>query len=47
MAGLVVIAGVLIRMVIIPLEEEHLSGTFGTQHQDYRLRTGALFPRIG
>ena len=43
---LVCVAAVLFRFVVIPKEEENLVAAFGREYEEYRRRTGALFPRV-
>ena len=44
--ALALIALLLIRTVVVPLEEEELVKRFGIAYEDYRRRTGALLPRV-
>jgi protein-S-isoprenylcysteine O-methyltransferase Ste14 len=41
-----VIAFVLLRVLVVPREEQALMAKFGEQYQRYMLRTGRLVPRL-
>lgn len=44
-AAMIVLAAGMIRLVVIPQEEEALIEKFGERYLDYRARTGRLFPK--
>jgi protein-S-isoprenylcysteine O-methyltransferase Ste14 len=44
--SLALVALVAIRAVVVPREEQALTARFGAKYQEYRRRTGAMFPRL-
>jgi protein-S-isoprenylcysteine O-methyltransferase Ste14 len=44
--GYSVIGLIVFRFVVIPAEEAHLIASFGAAYQNYKSRTGALFPKL-
>lgn len=44
--GLAALSGILIRFLVIPIEERELSLKFGERYRQYMTATGRLFPRF-
>jgi protein-S-isoprenylcysteine O-methyltransferase Ste14 len=44
--GFAIVALVLIRVIVVPMEEERLIAKFGDDYRHYMERTGGMFPRL-